>query len=119
MTRGGYERVIPRDLFNEADLLKCWGKLWIALDDRRDHFASIPDHSGEPFDIVQDPSSGALTVANLSLIVHGQRRAVYRPLNSREPWPLWVWSDDDDIRVFDLDGNLSPEFWIFITETQA
>jgi hypothetical protein len=28
----GYTRVIPRDLFNEANLLKCIGGLYIALE---------------------------------------------------------------------------------------
>lgn len=27
-----YIRVLPRDLFNEADLLKCVARLWILLD---------------------------------------------------------------------------------------
>jgi hypothetical protein len=30
-----YFRVIPRDLFNEASLLKCYGRLAILLDDMR------------------------------------------------------------------------------------
>lgn len=30
-----YIRVVPRDLFNEGDLLKCYGRLWILLDERR------------------------------------------------------------------------------------
>lgn len=29
-----YRRVIPRDLFNEADLLKCLGRLYIDGGDR-------------------------------------------------------------------------------------
>lgn len=110
-----YNRVIPRDLFNEADLLKCWGKLWIALDNKRDHAANII-HDGEPFDIVQDPNSGALTVMNLSLIIHGRRRAVFRPLNAREPYPLWVWGDEDDIRIFEESGVLSADFLSMIAD---
>lgn len=109
-----YVRVIPRDLFNEASLLKCWGQLEIALTDKvRDHAATI-EHDGGAFDIVQDQGTGSITVQNLSLIVHGRRRAVFRPLNSREPWPLWVWGDEDDIRVFDTDGQLSADFRAFI-----
>lgn len=107
-----YMRVIPRDLFNEANLLKCWGQLWLALENRTDRVAI--EHDGEAFDIVQDMGTGSITVQNLSLIVHGRRRAVFRPLNSREPWPLWVWADEDDIRVFDDDGTLSADFLAFI-----
>ncbi len=36
-----YKRVIPRDLFNEANLLKCYGALWIALDNARGHTAKL------------------------------------------------------------------------------
>ena len=52
-----YTREIPRDLFNEANLLKCYGRLALLA-------MNTPglevDHNGDLFDIVQDPSCGAL-----------------------------------------------------------
>lgn len=118
----GYQRVIPRDLFNEADLLKCVGRLWICLTERRDHRAALSEGAGQPFDIQQNSASGGIWISNLAFGVGGKNYHLERPANSRQPWPLLCESMPDDpdyvdpMRVFDLDGNLSPEFWIFITE---
>lgn len=116
-----YMRVIPRDLFNEADLLKCYGRLWICLDKLRDHRATLGlypnvndpgDHSGEPFQIEQMPDDGSLTVRNVPFCVAGKRLHLSRPLNSRDPWPLWIDDEEAEIceRVFTDEGELSPEF---------
>lgn len=80
-----YARVIPRDLFNEANLLKCYGRLALEVD---------LEHDGGAFDIQQDPASGALHVANVRLVVRGREVPLFRPLNSREPWPLWATTED-------------------------
>lgn len=116
-----YVRVIPRDLFNEGNLLKCYGALWIALDNRRDHFAELGNDDLEPlpgaaFDIEQSQDDGSLTISNVGFTIRGVRYRLYRPLNSREPWPLWCEHPDtfDTIEVFTDDGELSPDFvaWI-------
>lgn len=112
---GDYTRVIPRDLFNEGDLLKCWGKLWIALDKLNDGRVVV-DHDGEAFRIVQDETDGSLAVENLRLCAHGRVREVRRPLNSRDPWPLRLTVDDEDVQIFTADGALSGEFIAFIEE---
>jgi hypothetical protein len=114
-----YLRVIPRDLFNEADLLKCCGRLWIALDETAGH-AAVLDYAegaeGEAFDVRQDPSSGDISVANVVLTVAGAPRRLYRPLNSRQRWPLWCADEDGgaEMRVFADDGTLSDEFLALI-----
>jgi len=116
-----YFRVIPRDLFNEADLLKCYGRLWILLDQTRGHKATLGkvtngidpgEHSGETFQIVQDSNDGSLTIANVPFRIAGKRFALSRPLNSRDHWPLWVEDEAGDIcePVFTDEGELSPEF---------
>lgn len=111
-----YTRVIPRDLFNEANLLKCYGRLWILLDETCGHNARLGDkageHSGEPFEIVRDESDGSLSVANVPFTVAGEAWTLSRPLNAREPWPLWCSSPDEEIceRVFTEEGQFSPEF---------
>lgn len=108
-----YIRVLPRDLFNEASLLKCYGALWIALDNLEGAKAGFDEEDVNAFEIGQDPNSGALTVANLTFYVRGERYYLMRPLNSRNPWPLWLEGDDDSdfdpIAVFDDAGNLSVE----------
>lgn len=111
-----YVRVIPRDLFNEANLLKCLGALWIKLDDRvpADVARMTEDVEG-PFLIEQDPSTGALECVNVQLALHGRPARLTRPLNSRAPWPLYLepaldgaWFDP--VAVFTDDGDLTDEF---------
>lgn len=127
-----YNRVIPRDLFNEGNLLKCMGRLWIELDNRRDHKGVLlgcdddgqplrdDDYSGQPFEVIQNEATGGISLANLFLYVGGRRAHLERPLNSRAPWPLWLsFPDDDDfdeIEVFTDDGELSPDFLNLIAE---
>lgn len=111
-----YQRVIPRDLFNEGDLLNCLGRLWIKLDERRDHKAELIHTIGDTFKIEQDPADGSISAVSVVLWWPEARGAqLFRPLNAREKWPLWLrHGDEDDVRVFDLDGELSPEFWALI-----
>jgi hypothetical protein len=109
----GYLRVVPRDLFNEADLLKCLGRLVLDLDDRRDLAATIA-HDGGAFVVEQDERSGAISVANVVLVAHGFPVRLFRPLNSRASWPLWAEADDEDLRVFTEAGVLSDEFLRFL-----
>lgn len=110
-----YTRVIPRDLFNEADLLKCHGRLWILLDETRGHSARLGDaeseHSGAPFEIWQDEADGSISVANVPFTIRGERWRLSRPLNARAAWPLYAISPaGDEFRVFTEDGWFTPEF---------
>lgn len=110
-----YTRVIPRDLFNEADLLKCYGRLWILLDETRGHVAQLGEEEqlpGAPFEIWQDEADGSISVANVPFTIRGERWRLSRPLNCRNPWPLWCSSPDEEIceRVFTEEGRFSPEF---------
>lgn len=106
-----YTRVIPRDLFNEANLLKCLGRLWIVLER-----TSLPAYlegpkPGEPFRIEQDESDGSIFAANVRLRVRGMVWPLSRPINSREPWPLYGETlDGETVEVFTDEGELSPEF---------
>lgn len=105
-----YTRVIPRDLFNEGNLLKCMGQLTLHLMDRGVDFAD--SYSGGPFEIVQD-CDGRLSIAGLALCLQGREFTFWRPLNSRQPWPLWAEQPDDPdfepVPVFDNAGNFSRE----------
>jgi hypothetical protein len=122
-----YSRVIPRDLFNEANLLKCYGQLYLKLETGT-HCASI-QYAGEgdpnaDWNIQQDPASGAIYADNLLLWITGtnpdrpgQSKVAYltRPLNSRAPWPLWLErldgeELDDPFEVFTDEGELSDDF---------
>lgn len=109
-------RVIPRDLFNDANLLKCLGTLWIKLDNWRDHDARL-EEDGEPFDIQQNPDDGSTECVNVVFTRRGERFRLCRPMNSRDPFPLWVETSEDSFPVFvDGDsGELSPEFIEFVS----
>lgn len=108
---GGYIRVIPRDLFNEANLLKCLGRLAL-LAERAP--GVLVDHDGGPFEVVQNDDDGSISVPSVDVRVAGVRLLLWRPLNAREPWPLWAAVDGDPgfdpVPVFRDDGVFSPEF---------
>lgn len=115
-----YKREIPRDLFNEANLLKCLGQLaLIAHDTNRAGFRLTHREGG--FIICQDPADGAIYCPTVHIFI-GQEPFIHRrPLNSREPWPLYVEplamsGLGDETEVFDDEGNLSPDFRKLIEE---
>lgn len=108
-----YMRVIPRDLFNEGNLLKCYGRVYINLETLNVGDVTL-EHDGEAFDIVQCPDDGSLHVDNVRLVVRGVAFRMFRPLNSREAWPLYVLDGDDECEVFNDNGGFSAEFREFL-----
>lgn len=110
-----YIRVLPRDLFNEASLLKCYGALWIALDSWHAHSAKWSTEDLDIFDIQQRAEDGAIYLDNLTLDVEPHSYQLTRPLNSRCNWPLYAERVDDPdfepIAVFsETNGTLTEEF---------
>lgn len=106
-----YERVIPRDFFNEAKLLKCMGRLALLILD-----GFIPDgmdinvwESGGPFEIVQD-QDGNLSVKNYPVIIGGKTVYCYTLCNNQSPYPFCALIGDEEIRIFDAEGNFTEEF---------
>lgn len=121
-----YTRVIPRDLFNEANLLKCYGQLELMIDKLNIPGVAI-EYDGEAFDVQQNPTDGALSLFNISLLkgeegypyLNSRSLYFFRPLNSREPWPLYTHIPDEnddwqEVAVFNADGGLSAEFFAFL-----
>lgn len=115
-----YARVIPRDLFNEASLLKCLGHLWLKTEGYQGQSPRpvLILHTGNEWFIRQDPSDGSIRSGAISVIIRGRTYDHYRPLNSREPWPLWLTlrndPDADHFRAFTDDGDLTTEFLALI-----
>lgn len=111
-----YERVIPRDLFNEANLLKCYGKLALVLNDHTNIYRARVEmeDEGSSFLVAQNPDTGGIYLLNVYLSIDGERQHLERPLNSRDPWPLYLEYEGNPIPVFDESGNLSHEFNILI-----
>jgi hypothetical protein len=126
-----YDRVIPRDLFNEAKLLKCLGQLSLLIHDGLSidpTWALVLTHNAEHspgFRIVQDSSDGSIYCSNLVLTARGQVIRLYSPLNSKRPYPLQFFGHRRDGSayptvdgdVFDDDGTLSSEFRSFLEAT--
>lgn len=112
-TERNYLRVIPRDLFNEANLLKCLGRFWIETERFQPKHVTI-EHDGEPFDVAQNDDDGTITVRNVEIAINGKRFYAWRPLNSRETWPLYFDSCDDIVAAFNDDGTLTAEMLAII-----
>lgn len=113
-----YIRAIPRDLFNEANLLKCHGQLFIHLEGRLPNGGFPEDVSH--FEVEQDPNSGALYIVNLPFTIGRRQFRLTRPLNSRNPWPLYVECPDDPefevIAVYNENGSLTDEMESLVNE---
>jgi len=111
-----YKRVIPRDLFNEASLLKCYGRIFINLETAGLSGIEL-EHDGTAFDVRQDFGSGDIYLANVELTVRGKPYRLRRPLNSRDGWPLFLIEDNEEyISVFAGDGSFSPEMINFCSQ---
>lgn len=109
-----YTRVLPRDLFNEANLLKCLGKLSLDIHDGiLSTLELVHTRENRGFDIYQDETDGSIICDNINFRTkEGMDIWMHRPLNSRAPWPLIATLEnvDDETIVFDDNGNYTPEF---------
>lgn len=113
-----YRRVIPRDFFNEAKLLKCMGQLSLKILDGMlpdGVEVTIEDEKGKSFDIHQNDFDGCIFIKNYPTHVNGYPVVFKTILNSKAPYPLLVEikSGKDsyyDLPVFDDDGNFTDEF---------
>lgn len=112
---GNYSRVIPRDLFNEANLLKCLGQVYLNLEQLNiEGVELVGDRIEDGFDIVQDEADGSLSCHNVLLKVQNGYYEFRRPLNSREPWPLYMLGPIEDTPVFTNTGHFSDQMLIFL-----
>lgn len=107
-----YTRVIPRDFFNEAKLLKCMGQLALKI---LDH--TLPEgmnikirESGKPFNIEQFPGDGSLFVSNYQPTINGLQVPFYTKYNSMKAYPMYAMYDEEEYLVFDNNGNFTDEF---------
>jgi hypothetical protein len=110
---GRYTRVVPRDMMNEGNLLKCLGGFKIRLDEIHEHNAYIEEgNHDEGFDICQDESSGSIHLRGFRLFIDDEEWLLERSLNIKESWPLLARSTDGEeteVYVFNDDGSLSDD----------
>lgn len=109
-----YPRVIPRDLFNEAKLLKCLGQLALLILDGvgvpRGLSLKHDEEAETGFQIEQDDSDGALYCENIACYYGGRFIGLRAPYNSKDAYPLQFILQDQEGAVFDDRGKLSAEF---------
>lgn len=115
-----YNRVIPRDLFNEAKLLKCLGFLTLAIHDNELQGIKF-HHFGEQFEI-QLTEAGELHVWNIAFMLKRKAREIdwfevqedgigfYTTYNSKADYPLEYRIGEDFGYVFDDGGKFTEEF---------
>lgn len=108
-----YTRVIPRDFFNEAKLLKCMGLLSLKVLDGQIPCEISIEESGDPFNI-QLSDEGSLYVCNYVILVKGYDLRFKTTYNSKSNYPFYCEYDYTDYQVFDESGNWHSEFIEFI-----
>lgn len=101
-----YQRVLPRDLFNEAKLLKCVGKLTLLIGDELINWIDY-SYDDRGFLIDQQSSDGSLFVSNMHFTTKdGQILNFFTPYNSKGNWPLvCIIEDDEVLDVFNENGD--------------
>lgn len=108
-----YTRVIPRDFFNEAKLLKCMGVLALKILDGQTPCEISIEESGEPFNI-ELTDEGNLFVSNYPVTVKGQEMVFVTTYNSKDAFPFYCVHEYCEYQVFDDAGNWHPDFLEFI-----
>lgn len=113
-----YNRVIPRDLFNEAKLLKCLGQLVLLIGKGQCPGLSVVQpviDGSNAFRILQDQSDGSIYVSSRVLrFTRNSDKKMLRfvtPLNNKERWPLLLSPPDhsiDEIEVFSDTEDVRP-----------
>jgi hypothetical protein len=104
-----YGRVLPRDLFNESKLLKCFGLLTVRIHDAMAPKGLEFEHDASPFDIALT-DDGSLTITNIQLTLNGHYLFFKTTYNSKSNFPFFLEHDDCEYLVFDEQGEFTEEF---------
>lgn len=105
-------RVIPRDLFNEAKLLKCLGQLALHVHDgiAPNNIFIFETELEQGFNIMQNPDDGSIYVENFLCSISSKEVHFYTPLNAKSNYPLMFCYEEEGDRVFDNNGIFTKEF---------
>lgn len=107
-----YGRVLPRDLFNEAKLLKCIGRLCLLIHDDKGLGITFT-YNDMPFDIRQNTSDGSLSIENIKFEYNNTPLNLSTRLNSKAPYPLEL--SEESIDVFEDNGEFTQDFKDYLT----
>lgn len=108
-----YKRVLPRDLYNESNLLKCLGRIALLIEDgfapQGLQLTNRKPMAGFPVDM--HAHDGSIYCPDMILSNrYGVSSLVLRPLNARDPYPVLIEWGDEEIVVFDDGGQFTDEF---------
>ena len=111
MWNSKYERVLPRDLFNESKLLQQLGAVCLAIHDSRLTRITF-EYDDEPFDI-RLAEGGEMSVANLTFWQGDEDVQLWTSYNSRDKNPLLFLDpfSGDEFYVFDDQGDFTFRFY--------
>lgn len=108
-----YQRVIPRDLFNESKLLKCLGQLSLIIHDGLRVPRGLAIELLEPedgFPVYQNTDDGSLSCPNVLLTCNGMAIDLRSRYNSKALYPLQYVIGDESGDVLNEDGKLTSDF---------
>jgi len=110
-----YTRVIPRDFFNEAKLLKCMGLLSLKILDNQTpcemNIEVIEPTEGEDEGfIIAQTQCGNLTVYNYIFTIKETVVILQSPVNSKENYPMVASYEYCEYTLFNDDGDFTEEF---------
>jgi len=111
-----YKRVIPRDFFNNAKLLKCLGAFTLLVDEYAFTRKLISiEENDEPFNIALT-ENGELFCANYTWYLKGEPLFLFTPYNSKAAYPLFCRIENSDYNVLNEHGKFDIEFLNYIKE---
>jgi len=121
-----YKRVIPRDFFNEALLLKSMGLLalkiqtamippgiQISIEEEDDKILEEEDDKileYEGFNIKLYGEAGILYVDNYNVFINKKNVFIGTVYNSKRRYPLVAYHNNCEIEVFDEEGGFTEAF---------
>ncbi len=101
-----YVRVLPRDLFNEAKLLKCIGQIALLVHDRKISGLQVVAGRCFGFIVEQDESDGSIGVANVDFRDPAGRLVHFRTrMNSQAPYPVVMTYLSEDYEPLNEHGE--------------
>lgn len=113
-----YKRILPRDLFNEAKLLKCIGKIALLHCDEKIPGLKIEYiNQSKGFEIKQEKSDGSIYISNMKFKDEkGRTINFYTSLNDKSPWPLVMEYQGSDYYPINDDGEYQLYINLFCDE---
>jgi hypothetical protein len=103
----------PRDFFNYATLMRCLGKLSVAIHDEMTNGVKLTQEVDQdnPFQVEFDQYANCLSVKNYSVYWHKRSERVrldlWTPYNSEARYPLFTTVGGEELKVLDKDGKFA------------